>query len=168
MRVLRIAGMATGCVGVALGLVLLTYVVGHAHDRKAWEMAAAGDTSRDEWFKSLKHPNGTGGCCSLTDCKQTEAEWRPDGKGGFEWWALVEGYQGEPGAKTWTKGKKWQRIPPGNVLKTPLSIDGEAYVCHSDGTPGGLGYIGGGIGGSYYSNPSSPVIYCFVPPIPGY
>ena len=45
--------------------------------------------------------------------------------------------------------EKWTRIPPEVVLQKPLSIDGDAYVCSSTGY-------------------GTPIIYCFLPPIPGY
>ena len=49
------------------------------------------------------------------------------------------------------KGKHWVRIPPDKIVEHPLSIDGEAYICNSLG----MGY-------------EDAVIFCFIPPIPGY
>lgn len=83
------------------------------------------DPRYDEFFHSLQRPDGQGSCCSLDDCRQTEAEFR-DG----QWFAVVDG--------------KWRAVPPERVLASPLSIDGEAYICHGDSWPGGQSYTPGG------------------------
>lgn len=134
-----------------------------AHDGKSMAAAAHGDTKRNEWFDSLKQPdNPKTGCCNLKDCYQTQAKQLPDGR----WMAVV-----------WdATGVKWRLIPPNKVLKKPLSIDGEAYVCNNDGDAGGWKqpsyYYGGGMGAvtpkPYHTDPGAGFIYCFVPPIPGY
>lgn len=108
-----------------IGTLAFTVSTCHAHDA-----AAMTDQKRNDWFTSLKTPNGSS-CCNLTDCKQSEARQLPD----QSWEAKI--------------GDKWWPIPPEKVLKNPKSIDGEAYLCHSN-------YL------------ASPIIYCFVPPIPGY
>ena len=90
------------------------------------------DPHYDQWFRSLKQPGSQISCCSLNDCDQTVAELR-DGA----WWAQVRGI--------------WRQIPPEKIVKTPLSIDGEAYVCANPSM-----------------RPDLTNIYCFVPPIPGY
>lgn len=96
------------------------------------------DGPRSTWFKSLKQPgNETASCCDVSDCHQTRAEQAPDG----HWRAiLVDG-----------NATRWIDVPSEKVLKRPLSIDGEAYLCSSPG--GGL---------------FPATIYCFVPPIPSY
>jgi hypothetical protein len=87
--------------------------------------------SRQGWFQSLFQPGTDSPCCDVADCKRTIAEWRMDG-----WWAVVQG--------------EWRSIPDGSVLKTPRSIDGDAYVCSASTVS--------------VSNPSEVAIYCFVPP----
>ncbi len=84
------------------------------------------DAQSDNWMRSLQRPGGEGSCCSLNDCLPTDAEWR-DG----EWWAIVRG--------------EWRLIPPKVILQTPISMDGEAWVC---------------------AGPQQ--IYCFVPPLSSY
>jgi hypothetical protein len=119
---------------LALGVAVAVGAAGFASDvAGGGEHNPAATRSRGEWFKSLIQP-GTGGapCCDIADCKRTNAEWRKDG-----WWAEVQGV--------------WRPIPALSVLKSPRSIDGEAYVCSGDTT---------------YSDRHSlePRIYCFVPP----
>lgn len=75
------------------------------------------------WFESLKQPETGVSCCDTSDCRATRAEYRTG-----QWWAEVLG--------------RMTPIPSNKVLKTPLSFDGDAYVCAS---PHGA-------------------IYCFVPP----
>jgi hypothetical protein len=95
-----------------------------------WSTALAGE--RGAWFQSLKMPGTKASCCGLGDCHRTEADWR---KG--QWWAIVD--------------DKWRPVPPSQVLTSPPSIDGSAYVCN--GSPSWS------VGGSM-----EPPIYCFVPP----
>jgi hypothetical protein len=64
---------------------------------------------RAEFFQGLKQPDTGISCCSISDCKRTEADWRSG-----QWWAKVI--------------DQWTPIPPGKVL-TNKSIDGDAYVC---------------------------------------
>jgi hypothetical protein len=90
------------------------------------------DAEQDQWMRSLQRPGGEGSCCSLNDCLPTDAEWREG-----QWWAIVRGI--------------WTAIPPGKVLTSPLSMDGESWVCAGPGAPGW-----------------TPVIYCFVPPLSSY
>lgn len=97
---------------------------------------------RGDWFSSLKIPATGGSCCDVSDCHQTEAEFR-----GTSWWAKVEG--------------EWTLIPKEKVLVNPKTLDGEAYVCNSPTRQGG-GF------GSTTSQPSAPIIYCFVPPTMGF
>lgn len=93
-------------------------------------------SDRGDWFKSLKMPGSGSSCCDVADCAQTKAEWREG-----QWWAVVR--------ETWTP------VPPDRVLKSPHSLDGEAYLCSNPGlAPNGV------------VNPL--VIYCFVPPDMGY
>jgi hypothetical protein len=66
-------------------------------------------TARGAWFKSLKQPGSDASCCDISDCRQTEANWR-DG----QWWAKVAG--------------EWTPVPPSRELDKK-SFDGEAYVC---------------------------------------
>jgi hypothetical protein len=93
--------------------------------------ALAGD--RGDWFKSLKMPGTKASCCDLGDCHATQADWREG-----QWWAVVN--------------DEWRPVPQSQVLTSPHSIDGSAYVCN--GSPSWS--IGG--------EPSKPPIYCFVPP----
>jgi len=89
----------------------------------AWPAPAQ---DRGAWFKSLRL-NGVS-CCDISDCRQTEATWRDGG-----WWAY------SPHKKAMIS------VPEAKVLHSPMSIDGEAYLCE-------------GLAGT---------IYCFVPPSPG-
>lgn len=148
-----------GAAVIAAAVIPFVWVSGtYAHDMKALEASAKGDDRRSDWFKSLKQPGGKDiGCCSLTDCRQTEAKQLPSGN----WVAVLKDYL----------GSRWVNVPPEKVLKRPLSIDGEAYICNSDGYRGGFNYAGpygGGGGGVYYSAPMKSEILCFIPPIPGY
>lgn len=113
----------------------------------AHDDAAMFDPDRARWFESLKVPGTDASCCNLDDCFQSEARQEPDGS----WVAVVAG--------------KWRAIPPEKVLTTPFSIDGEAYVCHSAGYEGGEAFRNGAM---FTMPPSDPIIYCFVPPIPGF
>lgn len=99
-------------------------------------------SERGDWFSSLKIPATGGSCCDVSDCHQTEAEFR-----GKAWWAKVEGL--------------WTEIPREKVLVNPKTLDGEAYVCNS------ASRAGSGTG-STTSQPSAPIIYCFVPPTMGF
>lgn len=92
--------------------------------------ALAAEPSRSEWFKSLMMPNSTTSCCDISDCKMTPAEWK-DG----QWHVKVWGYD--------------RVVPPEKILKSPKSIDGEAYVC---------AVIGG----------ATAAIRCFIPPNLGF
>jgi hypothetical protein len=85
---------------------------------------------RAAWFKSLKQPTTGLSCCDISDCKRTEANWE---KG--SWWAVVRGLK--------------RQIPDEKVVKSPISLDGEAYVCASENP---------------YLKPEMTTIYCFVPP----
>jgi hypothetical protein len=121
-----------------------------AHDE-----AAGHDPARADWFESLKRPGTDASCCNLTDCRRTEARQLADGS----WRALVDGLH----------GPTWMDVPPAKVLERPLSIDGEAYVCHRPALAGGKVEIPGlGGGGFYDQSPREAEILCFVPPIPGF
>jgi len=75
--------------------------------------AQAGDSSRSEWFRSLKQPGSGFSCCDISDCRRTEAEWRGEG-----WAALSR-----------VPGKGWVSVPRDKVLEQPKSLDGDAYLC---------------------------------------
>jgi len=81
---------------------------------------------QDDWMRSLTRPDTKTSCCNLSDCSPTDADWR-DG----QWWAVIRG--------------SWTPIPPGKVVKSPLSIDGEAWVCAGQ-----------------------TVVFCFIPPLNSY
>jgi hypothetical protein len=143
--------MQTCCESSFRFFLLLTFAflvvdVGHsnAHDDLAWQMLADNDASRAEWFEKLKTSSGES-CCNLSDCRQTQAEWRGDTDG---WWAVVQG--------------TWRPIPADKVLTSPRSIDGAAYIC--------MGKDSRGDGQNSDANMSENVpsllgaIYCFVPP----
>lgn len=138
-----------GCVLVGTLAFLLTVLTpAHAHD-----MAATTDPQRGAWFESLKQPKSGTSCCNLTDCHQTQARQLLD----HSWQAvMVDGM-----------GSRWVDIPPDKVVTKPLSVDGEAYLCHSDGSKGGWTSSMYGTG-RFFEAPSAGLIYCFVPPIPGF
>lgn len=112
---------------VILWCIILT-VPPHAEADEVHMHLYHADAGQDEWMRSLKRPDTKTSCCNLNDCNPTDAEWR-DG----QWWAVLRG--------------DWIAVPPEKVLATPLSYDGEAWLCASL---------------------SSPFVYCFVPPINGY
>jgi hypothetical protein len=122
---------------VPAAVLLSSSVCANAHDAKAFADAARGDMRRWQWFEELKQPVNNEPCCNMTDCYRTEARQLPDGS----WTATLTDYT----------GKRWVQIPPEKVVKHPLSIDGEAYICNSLG----MGY-------------EETTIFCFIPPIPGY
>jgi hypothetical protein len=124
---------------LTFALLLIEAEQVHAHDDLTWRMLSSGDVSRAEWFETLRTPSGAP-CCSLSDCRQTQAEWRGDTEG---WWALVAG--------------SWRPIPADKVLASPRSIDGAAYLCIAKGTHDGGDMFG------RITTMLSP-IYCFVPP----
>lgn len=129
-----------------LALVLSLIVAGAA---QAEDTAASRDPARGTWFKSLKQPATGHSCCDISDCRQTQAEQLDDGS----WKAIVNG--------------TWRSIPPGKVLPKPLSIDGEAYVCNAPDRASGPAAINGT--GAVIDLPMTPgIIYCFVPPVPGF
>lgn len=68
---------------------------------------------RGEWFKSLQVP-GTGySCCDVADCHKTNAKFV-----GGHWYAAVPAPDGPA-----------TEVPPDKVLRRPISIDGDAYIC---------------------------------------
>lgn len=124
-----------------------------AHDAKAMADAAMGDPARGKWFESLKQPGSGTSCCNLTDCHQTKAQQLPD----QTWRAILHDY----------KGDRWVAIPPDKVVKRPLSVDGEAYICNSEGGAAAKQYDPG-MHQTYEASPWEASIFCFIPPIPGY
>lgn len=152
-----IAGPPWGAIGVVAILVILLLVAlvmlaWSVSASQAHDAAAMTDAKRGQWFDMLKVPGTTGGCCNMKDCHQTQARQLPD----RTWEAVMSD----------DMGSRWVKIPPKKVVTSPLSIDGEAYLCHSAGSKGGPAYSPEG--GQYMSQPSQGLIYCFVPPIPGY
>lgn len=63
----------------------------------------------------------------------------------------TEARQNVDGSWTAIVNGEWRPIPADRVLQQPVSIDGEAYVCNAPD----VGFATG-------------VIYCFVPPVPGF
>jgi hypothetical protein len=108
-------------------------------------------SDRAEWFESLKVPGTSTGCCSIADCHRTRARVDVHGR----WWALLRA--------EWWPAPKWVVVPQERVLARPRSIDGDAYVCETGGSPGGtmLGPINGE---TYEAEPVDPTVRCFVPP----
>lgn len=95
------------------------------------------DPAYDRFFRSLAtNPDAPGArsCCNMSDCHRVDAGQDASGV----WWITLPG------------GSRLS-VPPNRVIKSPLSIDGEAYACmgdpvHLEGSP----------------------VRCFVPPIPSY
>lgn len=141
-----VTAVLIGLLAAGLMLALIVHAA-HAHDAEAFA-----DPQRAQWFDSLKQPGSTAGCCNVTDCRQTKAEQKPDGN----WRAILTDYRGE----------RWIDVPPGKVLKRPLSIDGEAYICNTSGTAGGQQYFGSGEMANM--PPADGTVLCFIPPIPGF
>ncbi len=84
------------------------------------------DAQSDTWMRSLMRPDVGTSCCNLNDCTPTDAEWK-----GGQWWAMIRG--------------QMTPIPPEKIVRSPLSMDGEAWVC--------VGTV---------------TIFCFVPPLSSY
>ena len=133
---------------LALGLTFAFLLIEARHlnadDDPSRQMLADSNSSRAEWFERLKTPSGES-CCSLSDCRQTQAEWRGDTEG---WWAIVNGM--------------WRPIPADKVLSSPRSIDGAAYICMGNDSGGGTNDIQNPMLGNVPSLLGA--IYCFVPP----
>ena len=111
--------------------------------------ADASDTGK--WFESLKVPGTSLGCCSIADCHRTDA--RIDARG--QWWVRLR-------AESW-QTPRWRIVPSDRILAEPRSLDGEAYVCQTQGRPERR--ILGSINGETYIAPAvDPTIRCFVPP----
>lgn len=126
-----------------LAAVLITGKGGlaYAHDALAMQMLANGDSSRADWFKSLQTPRGVP-CCDQRDCHRATAEWRGSTE---SWWVFVNG--------------GWRPVPNDVVLKSPHSIDGDAYICMGKDSIGDTRHAMSGLVG-----PLPGQIYCFVPP----
>jgi hypothetical protein len=132
---------------LALGFIhAFSSFAASAHDARSIIDEIKGDDRRWDWFSSLKQPGTTFSCCSFLDCHQTEARQLVD----KTWTAVIRDY----------KGTRWVEIPPNKIVKRPLSIDGDAYICYGEGSA------------THRENDDEPAydstIYCFVPPIPGY
>lgn len=99
------------------------------------------DGPRSKWFKSLMEPDRPQqSCCDVSDCKETQARQLPDGS-----WEALWG------------GSRWISIPAEKVLKKPTSIDGNAYLCSTQPSAGEGAFVA-----------ASPIVFCFIPPVPGY
>ncbi len=140
---------------VVVGLLLLAILsaIMSATNVFAHDAAAMRDPVRGAWFSSLKMPGTNGSCCNMEDCERTDARQLDD----QSWEALMVD----------ALGKHWVKIPPNKVIKEPKSVDGEAYLCHSQGDKGGVRSSLEG-GKTYNASPSEGLIYCFVPPVPGF
>ena len=130
-----------------LGFVRTVWPVAvNAHDAKAIADEVRGDDRRWDWFSSLRQPGTRFSCCNFLDCHQTEARQLVD----RTWTAVIRDY----------KGTRWVAVPPSKVVKRPLSIDGDAYICYGEAAA------------THREDDDEPAydatIYCFVPPIPGY
>lgn len=126
MNTLRLLSVSVTLIFILGVIIFFTPARGYADEAHIHMYHA--DAGQDKWMRSLKRPDTKTSCCSLNDCNPTDAEWR-DG----QWWAVLRG--------------TWVAVPPEKVLATPLSYDGEAWLCASL---------------------SSPFVYCFVPPLNSY
>jgi len=112
-------------VGIALAILVGCGLI-------VWAVIAlsrpVGAEDRGAWFKSLRQPATGLSCCDISDCKRTEARWEGNG-----WVAVVRGVD--------------RSIPGERVLQSPRSLDGDAYVCASEG-----------------GKAETATIYCFIPP----
>src|SRR4029079_16008927 len=93
---------------------------------------------RGAWFQSLRQPGTGKSCCDISNCAHVEAGWHNG-----SWWALID--------------KLWRQVPDNVVLRTPKTLDGEAYAC--------TGYNPNWAAGQRFV--PIPYFYCFVPPAPG-
>jgi hypothetical protein len=121
-------------IAIALLVVLIVAALAYAdeaHDLHMKQMH--GTPTRDNFFRNLKQPDSGISCCQLEDCWPTTQKMNPDGT----YRALVRG--------------QWKDIPPQKVVKSPASIDGQAYVC-----------------ASMVGDPKFTTIYCYLPEVPQY
>lgn len=84
----------------------------------------------DQWYQSLERPDRKGmgwgysnsiSCCQLTDCHETEAEFR-----GSDVWARL-GYQ-ENG--DWHL-VNWMKVPPEKIIRQKYNPTGNPVICHT-------------------------------------
>jgi hypothetical protein len=70
------------------------------------------DPSLAPWFNSLRQPGSGISCCSVADCRRTEARFKGD-----QYEAFVDG--------------QWRVVPPGAVLDRQDNPTGRAVVCYT-------------------------------------
>lgn len=136
-------------IGLAVTMLLAVTANVRAHDAKAWEQMAAGDSRRSDWFTSL-HASQGDWCCDFSDSIALEQDHvRQDEQ---TWFVFLDDDQ------------RWVAVPADRVVKKP-SIDGTAFIFLTARVMGSRGDYPG----SHYPLTGSPYgIRCFVPPIPGY
>ena len=100
-----IAGLAFG------GVVLMGAKLAHGEPPANVDPNSA----TAQWYRSLIRPDTGTSCCSIADCRPTEARVGVDG-----WEAVMD--------------DKWVRIPQGKVLQHTVNIEGRAVLCHSGPT----------------------------------
>ncbi|HUU99271.1 MAG TPA: hypothetical protein VM487_26355 [Phycisphaerae bacterium] len=145
---MRIIGIGLLLFGLLAALVWALIPSAEADERHMADYHS--DPEFGAWLKGLKRPGNGLSCCSLNDCRRTEAEWR-DGR----WWAVVERHD----------RSEWEAIPP-DVVLDHKAIDEFAYVCNGSGGPAHENYS------SFSGVTEAPAwdgqIYCFVPPLQGF
>ena len=152
-RRLLLAGYPTLAVSTVLAAIIVTFCLAFpaaSHEREHPELNA--------WYEGLRRPHGLP-CCSRRDCHRTDAELRQDG-----WYARL-------GVPVYSEANNGQEVPQWRLIDPPIHIsenlivkdsrgrpvsnpEGEAVICH-DATL---------INGKADVNPTSTVVWCFVPP----
>lgn len=100
------AGMAIGWVGAALVVLAVGGV------RPLAAPPADADMSLAPWFNSLRMPGSGISCCSIADCRRTDARWQDD-----HYEVLIEG--------------AWRAVPPAAVVERADNPTGRAVVCYT-------------------------------------
>ncbi len=135
----RIAAAAVAAGSLLLSLLLVPSV--SAHDYKRPDL--------DHWYGGLRNPRSSNsavrsvGCCSKTDCHETQAAMR-----GNEWWARLAVRNGVD----WDPGP-WVRVPEDAILPNQNNPTGSAVICHS---------MSRGVDGNI--DPASNTVFCFIRP----
>ena len=74
------------------------------------------DPALHDWFRGLRQPQTGTPCCSIADCRRTEARHAARG-----WEVLIDERFG-------ARGAQWTEVPPGRVLDR-VNPTGEPVVC---------------------------------------
>jgi hypothetical protein len=88
-------------------------IVNSVHAIAAPPSALTPNRTLSEWFKSLRQPNSSALCCSISDCRKVDYRMADDGA--YE--VLIEG--------------SWSRVPDTIILKRKGNPVGSAVACYT-------------------------------------